>query len=85
MLTVCLLGVVGGAGQLEKVFKAAVGFLEEGSLEARTYGKRIIWQVTMQWDFLSLAGHVSSMLAPATTLPGRHLLSEQCSHNPCHG
>ena len=36
---------VGAAGQLEKVFKAAVGFLEEGSLDARTYGKRIIWQV----------------------------------------
>ncbi len=35
----------GGGGQLEKVFKAAVGFLEEGSLDARTYGKRIIWQV----------------------------------------
>ncbi len=35
----------GGGGQVEKVFKAAVGFLEEGSLDARTYGKRIIWQV----------------------------------------
>ena len=31
---------------LEKVFKAAVGFLEEGSLDSRTYGKRIIWQVS---------------------------------------
>ena len=31
--------------QLDRVFKAAVGFLEEGSLDARTYGKRIIWQV----------------------------------------
>lgn len=37
--------VLGAGGQLEKVFKAAVGFLEEGSLDARTYGKRIIWQV----------------------------------------
>ncbi len=37
----------GGGGQLEKVFKAAVGFLEEGSLDARTYGKRIIWQVCL--------------------------------------
>jgi hypothetical protein len=35
----------GAGGQLEKVFKAAVGFLEEGSLDARTYGKRMIWQV----------------------------------------
>ena len=32
--------------QLDRVFKAAVGFLEEGSLDARTYGKRIIWQVS---------------------------------------
>ena len=38
-------GPAGAGGQLEKVFKAAVGFLEEGSLDARTYGKRIIWQV----------------------------------------
>lgn len=30
---------------LEKVFKAAAGFLEEGSLEARTYGKRILWEI----------------------------------------
>ncbi|KAL3145388.1 hypothetical protein ABBQ38_001638 [Trebouxia sp. C0009 RCD-2024] len=35
-----------GAGmQLDRVFKAAVGLLEEGSLDARTHGKRIIWQV----------------------------------------
>lgn len=38
--------LAGATGQLEKVFKAAVGFLEEGSLDARTYGKRIIWQVS---------------------------------------
>ena len=35
----------GSSAQLEKVFRAAVGFLEEGSLAASTYGKRIIWQV----------------------------------------
>lgn len=32
--------------QLDRVFKAAVGLLEEGSLDARTHGKRIIWQVS---------------------------------------
>lgn len=37
----------GASGQLDKIFKAAVGFLEEGSLDARTYGKRIIWQVSL--------------------------------------
>lgn len=36
----------GSGAQLEKVFKAAVSFLEEGSQDARTYGKRIIWQVS---------------------------------------
>ena len=28
---------------LERLFKTAAAFLEEGSLEARTYGKRLIW------------------------------------------
>eukprot|EP00891_Asterochloris_glomerata_P001321 jgi/Astpho2/1321/e_gw1.00024.62.1_t len=32
-------------GLLEKVFKAATSFLEEGSLDTRTYGKRLIWAV----------------------------------------
>ncbi|KAK9817952.1 hypothetical protein WJX72_004805 [[Myrmecia] bisecta] len=30
---------------LEKVFRTAAGFLEEGSLDTRTFGKRIIWEV----------------------------------------
>ena len=37
----------GSSGAVEKVFRAAVGFLEEGSLDSRTYGKRIIWQVSL--------------------------------------
>ena len=32
-------------GLLEKVFRAATSFLEEGSLDTRTYGKRLIWAV----------------------------------------
>ncbi|KAG2502218.1 hypothetical protein HYH03_000704 [Edaphochlamys debaryana] len=44
----------GGAGRLalgtnsaclERLFKAAAAFLDEGGLETRTYGKRIIWHV----------------------------------------
>ncbi|KAL0049660.1 hypothetical protein WJX82_007087 [Trebouxia sp. C0006] len=50
--------LAGGGGQLEKVFKAAVGFLEEGSLDARTYGKRIIWQVKEMIRMEELKGMV---------------------------
>ncbi|KAL0024777.1 hypothetical protein WJX79_006104 [Trebouxia sp. C0005] len=50
--------LAGAGGQLEKVFKAAVGFLEEGSLDARTYGKRIIWQVKEMIRMEELKGMV---------------------------
>lgn len=30
---------------LEKLFKASAAFLDEGSLDTRTYGKRIIWHI----------------------------------------
>lgn len=30
---------------LERIFKTAAGFLDEGSLETRTYGKRIVWHI----------------------------------------
>lgn len=45
---------------MEKLFKTAAIFLEEGSLETRTYGKRIIWQVKQimgtKGDFDRLVG-----------------------------
>ncbi|KXZ45846.1 hypothetical protein GPECTOR_50g640 [Gonium pectorale] len=47
-------GCAGGGGRaalagnstcMERLFKAAAGFLDEGSLDTRTHGKRIIWHV----------------------------------------
>ena len=44
---------------MTRVFNTAAGFLEEGSLETRTYGKRILWSVQR---FLT-AGQLASMKA----------------------
>ncbi|GLC41052.1 hypothetical protein PLESTB_000948600 [Pleodorina starrii] len=47
-------GGLGGGGRqtpassnacMERLFRAAAGFLEEGSLDTRTHGKRLIWHV----------------------------------------
>ncbi|GLI71807.1 hypothetical protein VaNZ11_017199 [Volvox africanus] len=37
--------LVNNTACLERLFRAAAGFLEEGSLDTRTHGKRIIWHV----------------------------------------
>lgn len=39
------LSMSGHGGLIEKIFKAAAGFLEEGSLDTRTHGKRLIWNI----------------------------------------
>lgn len=38
---------VGQADLIERTFKAAAGFLEEGSLDTRTHGKRILWAIKL--------------------------------------
>ncbi|MEW5315874.1 MAG: hypothetical protein WDW38_007274 [Sanguina aurantia] len=49
---------------LERLFKTAAGFLDEGALETRTYGKRLIWNakaaVGNRQDFDRLLGSLSS-------------------------
>ena len=35
---------------IQRLLRAAVGFLEEGSLEARTSGKRILWEARRLMD-----------------------------------
>ncbi|GFR42338.1 hypothetical protein Agub_g3246 [Astrephomene gubernaculifera] len=37
--------LAGNTACIERLFKAAAAFLEEGSLDTRTHGKRIIWHV----------------------------------------
>ena len=36
--------VAGGGALVSRLLRAAVGFLEEGGLEARTAGKRMLWE-----------------------------------------
>lgn len=36
--------LVNNWGLLEKLFRTAAGFLDEGALETRTYGKRLVWE-----------------------------------------
>eukprot|EP00195_Chlamydomonas_chlamydogama_P001663 CAMPEP_0202916712 /NCGR_PEP_ID=MMETSP1392-20130828/69262_1 /ASSEMBLY_ACC=CAM_ASM_000868 /TAXON_ID=225041 /ORGANISM="Chlamydomonas chlamydogama, Strain SAG 11-48b" /LENGTH=1484 /DNA_ID=CAMNT_0049609237 /DNA_START=160 /DNA_END=4614 /DNA_ORIENTATION=+ len=56
---------------LEKLFKTGAGFLDEGALETRTYGKRIIWGVKQllgnKSDFDRLATSVSVGLQKKVT------------------
>lgn len=40
--------LVANAAIASKVLRVAVGFLDEGSLECRTSGKRILWEVSTQ-------------------------------------
>ncbi|GMH44231.1 hypothetical protein BSKO_12165 [Bryopsis sp. KO-2023] len=60
------LSASGHVGLIEKVFKAAVGFLEEGSLETRTRGKRIIWDIKHWLNSRSSFGRLVEQLGSET-------------------
>ena len=64
--------------QLDRVFKAAVGFLEEGSLDARTYGKRIIWQVSLAPSPARVREHFIALLV---FLKGRQGSTSELEHH----
>ncbi len=50
---------------LERAFKAAAAFLDEGSLETRTYGKRVIWHLKVMVASPSDFQRLMASVAPA--------------------
>ncbi|EFJ52893.1 hypothetical protein VOLCADRAFT_86333 [Volvox carteri f. nagariensis] len=53
----------GNTACLERLFRTAAGFLEEGSLDTRTHGKRVIWHVK---SMLASRGEFDRLVAGVT-------------------
>ena len=50
MLPLLQVTAPGGGALVSRLLRAAVGFLEEGGLEARTGGKRMLWELRRLLD-----------------------------------
>lgn len=65
----------GNPALLDRVFRTVVGFLEEGSLEARTHGKRILMEIHRlvgRDDFGRLVCRTPGVLPTSLTCPCQH-------------